>query len=85
MEIALKIENLLRTVNPQYEGMRGLIEKNPYHEVVEALRCRIPEKKLQKFELYYNAIDGQSIEQLTAENYDLDGFVAEIENMVDTI
>lgn len=60
-EYSLRLENLLRNVKGEsYRGSDAIL-LNPYQEIISALECRIPQDKLNKFKIYYQAIDGRSL------------------------
>lgn len=63
-QYALKIERLLRLIDPQREYGCDDIELNPYEAILQELNGRVSNVLLQRFSTCYNAIDRQSLTYL---------------------
>lgn len=83
LSYSLKIENLLFKISPNAKGIRALIEKEPYAEVLKVLIGRVSTDELNKFIKYYQGIEGKSITDLTEENYDIDLFILDLEKIIE--
>ena len=77
-----RIEALLRQLRVSYYGKSDEIFLNPYKEIVSALEYRVPKEKLDKFKLYYQAINGQSLQELIDDDYDVDLLMVHIRELI---
>ena len=83
-QYALKIERLLRRINPQREYGCDDIESNPYETILQELNGRISTLLQQRFVTYYNAIDGQSLVSLVSMKYDINQLIDDLNNIITT-
>ena len=67
--ISLQIETLLTTINPTMYQKSDEISLNPYKTIISALEQRIPQTSLDKFKLYYQSIEGKSLQELIDDEY----------------
>ena len=79
---SLRIEHLLCQIAPETKGMRVIIAKNPYTEILKVLTGRISTKKLEKFRVYYQGIEGKCIPNLQEENYNLEKLITDLTNLI---
>ena len=81
-DYSLRIENLLCELSPDMKGMRAIIAKNPYAEILNVLSGRMDAKVLERFQTYYRRINGKSIFCLQEENYDFEILISDIAKIV---
>lgn len=81
-QYALKIEYLLRLINPQREYGCADIESNPYGAILQELSGRVSTSLLQRFINCYNAIDGQSLKYLISIKYNVGQLIYDLENII---
>ena len=78
-----RIEALLCKVNgPSYRKSDEIL-LDPYKEIFLALEYRVPKEKLDRFKLWYQAIEGQSLQELIDDNYDMEKFLRDIRQLVE--
>lgn len=83
MDYSRRIEALLRKVHdPSYRKSDEILS-NPYEEIISALACRIPQQKLNKFKLYYQAISGQTLQDLVDNNYNVEQLIKDLKHIVE--
>ena len=78
-----RIEALLRKVKGDSYRKSDEILLDPYKEIFLALEYRVPQEKLEKFELWYQAIEGQSLQELLDDNYDMEKLLQDIRQLVE--
>lgn len=81
-QYALKIEYLLRLINPQRKYGCDDIELNPYRTIIQELNGRVSTSLLQHFITYYNAIDGQNLACLISMKYDINQLICDLNNTI---
>ena len=81
-QCALKIENLLRKVNPQRKYGCDDIELNPYQAICQELCGRVSNSLFQRFASYYKAIEGQSLLALVSLGFDVKKLVFDLKDIV---
>lgn len=82
-EYSLLIEIELRKVNKSVYGKSDEILVSPYKEIISAIQCRVSQEKFNKFKLYYQGINGQSLQKLIDDNYDIDQLLEILHNTVE--
>ena len=79
---SLRIEHLLCQIAPETKGMRVIVAKNPYTEILKVLTGRISTKKLEKLRVNYQGIEGECLANLQEENYDLEKLITDLINLI---
>lgn len=80
---AFRIEALLRKVkDPSYKGSDEIL-LDPYKEITLVLEYRVPQEKLDRFKLYYQAVSGQTLQELIDENYDVERLLNDLEKVIE--
>ena len=77
---ALKIEQLLREINPQRKIGSEDVETCPYEAIFNTINGR-SQKLLQCFTTYYSGIEKQSLLELVNSNYNVEKLITDLENM----
>ena len=77
---AIKIELLLRDINPQRKIGCEDVEFCPYEAIFNTLNGR-SEKLLQHFTSYYNGIEKQSLLDLIHSSYNMEKLIGDLENI----
>ena len=81
-EFSLSIEKLLREIkSPIYKGSDEIL-RNPYREIISVLENRVPQEKIDKFKIYYQAIEGYSLQELAAENYNIALLIEDLKKII---
>lgn len=81
-EYSLKIEILLRSINPSIFNKSDEILRNPYEEIISAIQCRISQEKIKKFKFYYNTINGKSMQELLNDKYNIELLLTDLRKLV---
>lgn len=81
-QYALKIEYLLRIINPQRKYGCDDIELNPYMAIFQELNGRISSLLLERFIAYHKAIEGKSLLSLISSNYNIEKIISDLEDIV---
>ncbi len=80
---SLRIEALLRKVkDPSYKGSDEIL-LDAYKEIILVLECRVPQEKLDRFKLHYQAISGKKLQELIDENYDVEQLLNDLKEMIE--
>ena len=82
-EYSLLIEIELRKVNKSMYGKSDEILNSPYREIISAIEFRVPKEKFNKFKLYYRGINGQSLQKLIDDNYNIEQLLETLHNTVE--
>ena len=82
-DYSLLIEALLCKVNNAMYQKSDEILLNPYEVIVSALEYRVPQEKLDKFSLYYQAISGQTLQELIDIDYDVEQLTEFVKQLVE--
>lgn len=82
-EYSLRIELLLREINSNCCEKSDEILLNPYNEIVSALQYYVSQEKLDKFKLYYQAIIGQTLQEIIDNNYDVEQLVTDLKRTIE--
>ena len=81
---ALRIEALLRKVkDPSYKGSDKIL-LDPYKEIILVLEYRVPQQKLDRFKLCYQAINGKTLQELIDENYDVERLLNDLRELIES-
>ena len=80
-ECALKIERILREINPYRKYGCDDIELNPYKAITQELNGRVSNTLLQRFKTYYNAIEGQNLACLINSSFSIKNLIIDLENI----
>ena len=78
------IEALLRKLHGPLYRKSDEILLDPYKEIVSALECRVSREKLDRFQLCYQAIAGQTLQELIDENYNVEQLIADIRELTNS-
>ena len=81
--ISLRIEALLCKVNQSMFHKSDEILQKPYDVIVSALEHRVPQEKLDKFKLYYQAIGAKTLQELVDSNYDVEQLTKDLKDMIE--
>ena len=82
-EYSIRIENLLRKIKGSlYQGSDEILV-DPYQEIVSSLEYRVPQDKLDKFKMYYQAEEGKSVQELIDENYDMEQLLKDLQELLE--
>ena len=81
-EYSILIENQLRRVNSDMYGSSDQILNTPYEVIITALRHRVNNKELQKFQKTYQLIDKLSLQDLIDENFDIQSLINDIKEII---
>lgn len=73
-----RIEALLRKLHGPFYRKSDEILINPYEEIISALECRVSKEKLDRFKLCYQAISGQTLQELIDDNYDVERLIIDL-------
>ena len=76
-----RIEALLRKIHGPLYRKSDEILLDPYEEIISALECRVSREKLDMFKLCYQAIAGQTLQELIDENYDVEQLIIDIREL----
>ncbi len=80
---SLRIEALLRKVkDSSYKGSDEIL-LDPYKEIFSVLECRVPQQKLDRFKLCYQAISGKTLQELIDENYDVERLLNDLRELIE--
>ena len=82
-EYSILIERLLRKANPFVPMISDEILLNPYDKVISTVECRVSQDKMKKFKILYQAISGQSLQDLLDDNYDMAQLLKDLERLVE--
>ena len=83
-EYSMRIETLLHKVNNSLYRKSDEILLNPYTEIISSLEGRIQQKSLDNFKLYYQAIEGKSLQELVDEEYyDMEQLIKDLKQIID--
>ena len=82
-EYSMRIEALLRKVNNPLYRKSDEILLNPYTEIISSLKGRIQQKSLDNFKLYYQSIEGKSLQELVDEYYDVEQLIKDLKQIID--
>lgn len=82
-QYAIRIENLLRTINSQRTMGCEDIELQPYQAIFDDLQYRVSDRTLKRFEFLYQAIKDKSMAELLEENFDFQVLIADLENLLE--
>lgn len=82
-EYSMRIETLLHKVNNSLYRKSDEILLNPYTEIISSLEGRIQQKSLDNFKLYYQAIEGKSLQELIDEEYyDMEQLIKDLKQII---
>ncbi|MBE5737500.1 MAG: hypothetical protein E7348_03775 [Clostridiales bacterium] len=79
---SLRIEELLNQISLETKNSRLIIAKSPYDEIVKVLNGRISSKSFEHFVLSYQAISGKSIDNLQAEDFDIELMINNLSKII---
>ena len=83
-EYSMRIETLLHKVNNSLYRKSDEVLLNPYTEIISSLEGRIQQKSLDNFKLYYQAIEGKSLQELVDEEYyDMEQLIKDLKQIID--
>ena len=81
-EYSLRIETLLRKINDDMYGESDNILLDPYGEIISAVEYRVSKNKLENFKIFYEAINGKTIQELINLGYNIECLIEDIKMLV---
>ena len=84
-EFSLKLEMLLRRINPSMYGKSDEILLDPYKEIVSAVGFRVSQKHLEQFKLFYQPINGKKLQELMDCNYNIEQLLSDVETLIENV
>ena len=82
-EYSIRIETIIRKVKgASYIGSDDIL-LNPYREIVSALEYRMPQEKVDRFKVYYQAIEGQNLQELIDKQYDIERLLKDLLEIIE--
>ena len=78
-----RIESLLRKIKGASYQKSDEIRLNPYGEIVSALEYRVPQERFDWFKLCYQAIDGQRLQELLDEKFDVEKLIKDLQQVIE--
>ena len=83
IEFSHRVEILIQKIKGElYQGSDEIL-LNPYQEIVSSLEYRVPQDKLDKFKMYYQAEEGKSVQELIDENYDMEQLLKDLQELLE--
>lgn len=84
-EYAVLMETLLCKVNKSVQGKSDELFLDPYEQIISAVEYRVPESELKKFKLYYQGIQGQKLQELIDDGYDVNQLLNDLTKLTETV
>lgn len=84
-EYSLKLEMLLRRINPNMYGKSDEILLGPYKEIVSAAEFRVSKEKLERFKVSYQSFDGRKLQELMDNDYNIEQLLEDVETLIEDV
>ncbi len=84
-EYSLKLEMLLRRINPSMYGKSDEILLDPYKEIVSAVEFKVSKKHFERFKLFYQSINGKKLQELMDCDYNIEQLLIDVENLIENV